>query len=388
MLYWYKHTPGGIVLRCLIRNATTPKDGLTGLSSASSGLIIGTIADVESTSTNYTVAASNVETITTLGTFQAPSSGKCRLREVDPTNHPGTYEIHLATARLAVANATYLNVTLSGATNMSVTAFVIRLSLLDPQTVMRGTDSAYTGTPPTAAATATAVRSELATELDHIDADISSRMASGSEVVLTAAYDAAKTAATQTSVDTIDANVDTLLVRVTTTVVTLWANLTAMITGSGASAKYTTGALSNAPSGGGGGSATLEKQEEILAAIQGAEVIQVASPNVSGNLVLTQGDTYDGIANPKAQWTVTTDYTDGWTVTLTIRDTDDAVVYTTEGEVSSSTVIVVEIDAPTGLAMTGCPGQWQGKFDVQLVKAGSTKTIALGVCYINEDQTR
>ena len=44
----------------------------------------------------------------------------------------------------------------------------------------------------------------------------------------------------------------TLVSRVTTTVVTLWANLTAMITGSGASAKYTTGALSNAPSGGGG----------------------------------------------------------------------------------------------------------------------------------------
>lgn len=44
----------------------------------------------------------------------------------------------------------------------------------------------------------------------------------------------------------------TLLSRVTTTVVTLWANLTAMITGSGASAKYTTGSLSNAPGGSGG----------------------------------------------------------------------------------------------------------------------------------------
>lgn len=136
------------------------------------------------------------------------------------------------------------------------------------------------------------------------------------------------------------------------------------------------------------GDATLAKQTEILAAIQGSAVIQVASPNVQGNLVLTQGDDYDGTANPKASWTVTTDYTDGWSVTLTVRDVDDAVIYTTTGEVVSSTVVAVTIAAPTGLTMTGCPGQWQGKFDVQMTKAGKKKTIALGVCYINEDQTR
>jgi hypothetical protein len=141
--------------------------------------------------------------------------------------------------------------------------------------------------------------------------------------------------------------------------------------------------------GEGGGSATLEKQEEILAAIQGTEVIQVASPNVQGNLVLTQGDDYDGVANPRAQWNVTTDYTAGWTVRLTIRDKDDAVIYTNTGSVVSATVVAVTIAAPTGLEMTGCPGQWQGKFDVELThSSGKKKTIALGVCYINEDQTR
>jgi hypothetical protein len=31
---------------------------------------------------------------------------------------------------------------------------------------------------------------------------------------------------------------------------------------------------------------------------------------------------------------------------------------------------------------------FQGKFDVELRKDDSVKTIALGVCYINEDQTR
>lgn len=168
----------------------------------------------------------------------------------------------------------------------------------------------------------------------------------------------------------------------------LWTNLIAMITGSGVTAAYTAKALENGPGGAGGGLATVENQEAILAAIQGTEVIQVASPNVLGNLVLTQGDTYDGIGNPKAQWTVSTDYTVGWTVTFTIRDENDVVIYTVAGAVASATLVTVAIVAPTGLAFSGCPGVWQGKFDVQLTKAGSVQTIALGKVFINEDQTR
>jgi hypothetical protein len=142
----------------------------------------------------------------------------------------------------------------------------------------------------------------------------------------------------------------------------------------------------------GGNCASTEDVEDatdaILAVLQGTPIVQVASPNVSGNLVLTQGDTYDGIGNPKAQWNVTTDYTDGWAVVLTIRDKDDAVIYTNTGTVVSATLISVAIDAPEGLEMEGCPGQWQGKFDVELTKASSVVTIAVGTCYINEDQTR
>jgi hypothetical protein len=152
--------------------------------------------------------------------------------------------------------------------------------------------------------------------------------------------------------------------------------------------QFTANMLELGPSGG-GGDATLAKQEEILAALQGVEAIQVASPNVLGNLVLTQGDDYDGTANPRASWTVTTDYTTGWTVRLTIRDSDDAVVYTNTGSVVSATVVAVTIAAPTGLTMSGCPGLWQGKFDVELThSSGKKKTIAIGTCYINEDQTR
>jgi hypothetical protein len=174
-----------------------------------------------------------------------------------------------------------------------------------------------------------------------------------------------------------------------TAIETFATRVTTGIVQDGAVWQFTANMLELGPSGGGGGDATLAKQTEILAAIQGSEVIQVASPNVSGNLVLTQGDDYDGVANPKASWTVTTDYTSGWTVRLTIRSAADAVIYTNTGSVVSSTVVAVTIAAPTGLTMTGCPGQWQGKFDVELThSSGKKKTIALGTCYINEDQTR
>ena len=173
-----------------------------------------------------------------------------------------------------------------------------------------------------------------------------------------------------------------------TAIETFATRVTTGLVADGAVYQFTANMLELAPSGT-GGDATLAKQNDILAAIQGTEVIQVASPNVLGNLVLTQGDDYDGVANPKASWTVTTDYTTGWTVRLTIRDSDDAVIYTNTGSVASATVIAVTIAAPTGLTMTGCPGQWQGKFDVELThSSGKKKTIAIGTCYINEDQTR
>ena len=174
-----------------------------------------------------------------------------------------------------------------------------------------------------------------------------------------------------------------------TAIETFATRMTTGLVADGQVYQFTANMLELGPSGGGGGDATLAKQTEILAAIQGSAVIQVASPNVSGNLVLTQGDDYDGVANPKASWTVTTDYTSGWTVRLTIRSSTDAIIYTNTGTVVSSTVVAVTIAAPTGLTMTGCPGQWQGKFDVELThSSGKKKTIALGVCYINEDQTR
>src|SRR3990167_2593303 len=92
-----KHSSTSNLSRFALKNATTGV-GLTGLSSASSGLIISTIADNEATATAYTVTGSTIETITTLGTYAAPPATKGRFKEVDATNHKGLYEFRFAEA--------------------------------------------------------------------------------------------------------------------------------------------------------------------------------------------------------------------------------------------------------------------------------------------------
>lgn len=113
----YKNGVVSVILRVKVMDSTSSTGGAkTGLTSASSGLIISTIADNEATATAYTVAGSTIESITTLGTFAAPTATKCRFKEVDATNHPGLYEIQIADARWAVSSARSVIVTVSGAT--------------------------------------------------------------------------------------------------------------------------------------------------------------------------------------------------------------------------------------------------------------------------------
>lgn len=133
MLQTFKNGQTSIVLRVkLLDSSKTDGSGLTGLNNASSGLIISTIADNESSATAYTVAGSTIDTISTLGTYAAPTTGHCGFKEVDATNHKGVYEIQLANVRFAVSNAKSLLVSLSGATNLAQTDFVVQLQNDDP----------------------------------------------------------------------------------------------------------------------------------------------------------------------------------------------------------------------------------------------------------------
>lgn len=107
----YKNGITSVVLRVKITDSTTG-NGKTGLDHTASGLIISTIADNEATATAYT--STNLETITTLGTFAAPTGGKARFKKVDDTNHPGVYEVQIADARWAVSGARSVIVSVLG----------------------------------------------------------------------------------------------------------------------------------------------------------------------------------------------------------------------------------------------------------------------------------
>lgn len=128
LLNAYKLGQTSIILRVkLFNSSVTTQAGLTALTSASAGLIISTIADNEAAATTYTQAGSTIETISTLGTYAAPTATKCRFKEVDATNLPGVYEIQIADARFAVANAKSLTISVLGATNLAQAIFIVPL---------------------------------------------------------------------------------------------------------------------------------------------------------------------------------------------------------------------------------------------------------------------
>lgn len=100
--------------------AGTEGDPITGLTNASTGLNISTIANNEATAnTDTSAATSSIETVTTLGTYATPTAGFVRFREVDATNMPGLYELQWENARYAVASAIWLDVTISGVADLA-----------------------------------------------------------------------------------------------------------------------------------------------------------------------------------------------------------------------------------------------------------------------------
>lgn len=144
MLIDFKLGQTSIVLRIkLLDSSVTTGAGKTGLTISSTGLIISTIADNEATATTYTQAGSTIETITTLGTYAAPTATKCRFKEVDATNHKGIYELQIADARFAVASAKHLVVSISGVTGVAECDFVVPLRRLDPYDAVRAGLTAF-----------------------------------------------------------------------------------------------------------------------------------------------------------------------------------------------------------------------------------------------------
>jgi len=135
----FKHSESAYgKFRVFIQDTTSAVGaGLTGLTFSTSGLSIHTIADNEASVTSYTAAGSTIETITTLGTFAAPTATKCRFKEIDSTNLPGWYEIQVADARWAVSGARAVQVRIA-VTGGFCAPVEIQLALFDVNDTVRG----------------------------------------------------------------------------------------------------------------------------------------------------------------------------------------------------------------------------------------------------------
>lgn len=201
-------------------SSSTVGAGLAGLTSASTGMIISTIANNEATATVYTVAASNVETITTLGTYAAPTASKCRFKEVDATNMPGVYELQFADARYSVASSNQLQVMISGATNAAPCLFEVQL---DTNTAA----DIYTRVGAPAGAS---IAADLAVIDDFVD-DLETRLTATRAGYLDNL--SAGAVATQASVNTIDDFIDTEIGTIITNVAAVKADTAAILLDTG-----------------------------------------------------------------------------------------------------------------------------------------------------------
>src|SRR3990167_8966497 len=90
-----RQTSPNLIVRVFIQDsAVTTGAGKTGLVRTQTDLKINLVRELAAASTNY-VGNTSVEDITTLGTYAAPTAANVRFKEIDATNLPGWYELHL-----------------------------------------------------------------------------------------------------------------------------------------------------------------------------------------------------------------------------------------------------------------------------------------------------
>lgn len=119
-------------------SSSTTGAGKTGLSSSSAGLVVAVKRELASTYTVYAQASSNIESITTIGTFAAPTASKCRFKEIDATNAPGMYQLMLADALFDAGDASrWITGLVFGASGLAPVPFEIALDAINRQDAVR-----------------------------------------------------------------------------------------------------------------------------------------------------------------------------------------------------------------------------------------------------------
>ena len=135
-LYNFGIAPTSVCLRFkLFDSSSAVGAGLTGLAYGTSNLKIAVNQLVRDggSGTAYLYTGANIEDISTLGVWASPSGGKCRFKEVDATNQPGVYELQILNSICASSGNPALPlsllVSIGGAvTNLAQQDFVVECS--------------------------------------------------------------------------------------------------------------------------------------------------------------------------------------------------------------------------------------------------------------------
>lgn len=111
----------------------------TTLTSASSGLKIALKRELSAAPTVY--SGSNIESITTVGAFVAPTSGKVRFKEISASDLPGWYQIQIANALVDTADTSRFITGMIQCTGVTEQPFTIPLTSADQQAAPAVCDS-------------------------------------------------------------------------------------------------------------------------------------------------------------------------------------------------------------------------------------------------------
>ncbi|MFN7804551.1 MAG: hypothetical protein ACK5TO_11075, partial [Planctomycetaceae bacterium] len=145
-----------VVLHLYLPDASSTQGaGRTGIGPTTTGLVIAMIRPGEAGAVGYTAANGTIEPIATLGTWVAPTEGRCRWREIDAALLPGWYELHLPNIWFdATADRRSVEGMVWGPVGVLPTPFQIQLcdpqrgvgspSLLDTAISTRADAAAYT----------------------------------------------------------------------------------------------------------------------------------------------------------------------------------------------------------------------------------------------------
>lgn len=169
-----EHDADSVILRLPLIDEDGTQCPSADIAGTESGLEVWVQADVESSATKLTAAGSDLDAITTIGTYETPTAGEARWEVVEAGSC--VYELHLEDARFGVANANVLNITVmdtNGSAGFLEDSFWVDLTAVGQSTLV----DAIWDEPMSGHTTAGSAGEQLGTDVDAILVDTGTTLA-------------------------------------------------------------------------------------------------------------------------------------------------------------------------------------------------------------------